>query len=321
MKLSELSTISESKLLNTRICDLEVSLNQTPLMRGINDLYFELNSKLINFLPQIWLSSDWFSPDGVSGFAVPFYLIHPRLIKLELKNTGLIEGHTYKSLMQLLRHETGHAIDNAFHLRKSKKRQKLFGLSSTKYPSSYVPKADNKNYVRHLEEFYAQAHPDEDWAETFAVWLDPKSKWKKKYQSWNAIEKLDFVDQQMDSLKGKKQLSSKVAEVDSISKDTRTINEYYKEKRKLLRLNKRSIIEQVDSNLLKFIVTNPTQTKKMITKSSKNKFISEKIVKEIIKKCKNKSFPLEYSHTDLLEENLNKLTQAYIKEGRHKVIM
>ena len=59
----------------------------------------------------------------------------------------------------------------------------------------------------------------------------------------------------------------------------------------------------------------------MITKSSKNKFISEKIVKEIIKKCKNKSFPLEYSHTDLLEENLKKLTQAYIKEGRHKVIM
>ena len=68
MKLSELSTISESELLNTRICDLEVSLNQTPLMRGINDLYFELNTKLSNLLPQIWLSSDWFSPDGVSGF-------------------------------------------------------------------------------------------------------------------------------------------------------------------------------------------------------------------------------------------------------------
>jgi predicted ATP-dependent Lon-type protease len=125
----------------------------------------------------------------------------------------------------------------------------------------------------------------------------------------------------MKSLEGKVQVSHKLNEVDSISKDTRTINDYYKEKRKQLKLNRRSIVEKVDSDLLKFIVKNPTQTKRMITKSSKNKFISDKIVKEIIKKCKNIEFPLEYSHTDLLEENLKKLTQAYIKEGRHKVIM
>lgn len=321
MKLRELSTISEKELLRTRICDLEVTLNQTPIMRGINDLYFELNSNLINFIPKIWISTDWFSPDGVSGFAIPFYLIHPRLTELEFKNTGLVEGNTYKTLMQLLRHETGHAIDNAFHLRKSKRRQNLFGLSSTKYPISYLPVAGNRNYVRHLEEFYAQAHPDEDWAETFAVWLDPKSNWKNKYQSWNAIHKLNFINDQMRSLEGKVQVSNKLNEVDSISKDTRTISDYYKDKRKQLKLNRRSIVEKVDSDLLKFIVKNPTQTKRMITKSSKNKFISDKIVKEIIKKCKNIEFPLEYSHTDLLEENLKKLTQAYIKEGRHKVIM
>jgi hypothetical protein len=321
MKLIDLNSISENELLDTKICDLEVSLKQTSLMRGINDLYFELNSKQINFLPTVWLSNDWFSPDGVCGFAIPFYLVHPTLIKLELKNTGIVEGQSYKSFMQLLRHETGHAIDNAFHLRKSKKRQNLFGLSSTKYPTSYVPKANSKDHVRHLEEFYAQAHPDEDWAETFAVWLDPKSNWEKKYKSWPALEKLNFVDQKMKLLKGKNQIVLKKTEIDSISLDTRTLSEYYKDKRKQLKLNKRSIIEQVDSDLLKFIVTNPQKSKRLINKTSKNKFISEKMIKEIIKKCKNENFPLEYSNTDLVEDDLNKLMQVYIKQGRHKVIM
>ena len=139
MKLSELKHISEEELLATRICDFEFDLKSSKLSRGINDIYFELNSKLINFLPHIWISNDWFSPDGVAGFAIPFYLLLPHLISLEKKHIGFVEGETTHSFKKLLRHETAHALDNAFHLRKNKKRQTLFGLTSKPYPKSYLP--------------------------------------------------------------------------------------------------------------------------------------------------------------------------------------
>ena len=116
MREINIETISEKDLLNTRICDLNLSLKSTPLMREINDLYFELNQRQINFLPKIWLSDDWFSPDGTAGFAIPFYLTHKRLIQLQKKHIGVAEGVTKSSLMKLLRHETAHALDNAFFL-------------------------------------------------------------------------------------------------------------------------------------------------------------------------------------------------------------
>ncbi len=321
MDRDKLATISEKELLSLRICDLKISLRQTSLMRSINDLYFELNSAGINFLPHIWVSSDWFSPDGIAGFALPFYLLHPRLIELEKKYIGHAEGADKSSLMKFLRHETGHAIDNAYHLRKSKSRQKLFGLTSTPYPTSYLPISNSKEYVRNLGEYYAQAHPDEDWAETFAVWLDPKSNWETKYKNWKAINKLNFVQEQMISLRGKNQLNRKYTNIECFSKDTRTIHQYLREKRKTLKLNKKSVIEKVDIKLISFVNKNKKESKKIINTYYSNKFISEKITRDISKMCKSKKITLNYSKRQNIHQSLLELTDAYIKEGRHKVIM
>ena len=54
---------------------------------SIRRLYSELGEKGIRFRPHVWLSEEWFSPDGVPGIAIPFYLAHPRLIKLQNKIT------------------------------------------------------------------------------------------------------------------------------------------------------------------------------------------------------------------------------------------
>lgn len=227
----KLHNIDREALLDLKICDLPLSLERNWIKRNIKKLYRELSDKEIHFRPHIWISDDWFSPDGVAGFAVPFFITHPRLIQLETQMMGEAEGANPQWCMQLFRHETGHALDNAFHLRKSKKRQSLFGFSSQEYPESYLPNKKSKDFVRHLNGHYAQAHPDEDWAETFATWLTPQINWKKQYQNWPAREKLELLDEILSNLKEKRALCQKRDELDSFRENQLTLREYYRKKR------------------------------------------------------------------------------------------
>ena len=115
------------------------------------------------------------------GVAIPFYLAHPRLARLEFAQMLEVEGGTPEWCMRILRHEAGHALDNAYGLRRRRRRQQLFGLSSKPYPEYYTPRPYSRSFVLHLEPWYAQSHPDEDFAETFAVWLTPDSPWRTRY--------------------------------------------------------------------------------------------------------------------------------------------
>jgi len=223
-------------LLDTRICDLNINLRHTWVQGLIRRLYQELERKNIVFRPHIWISDDWFSPDGVPGFAIPFYLLHPSLASLEKEMIGYVEGGDVDWCMRLMRHETGHAIDNAYHLRKIKTRQSLFGLTSMEYPTSYLPDRRSRNFVRHLEDYYAQAHPDEDWAETFAVWLTPRSCWRRKYASWGAIKKLELMDQIMTNIQDKQPIIARKSRVGNFTQNTLTLREYYRQKRRRLKL-------------------------------------------------------------------------------------
>jgi len=99
--------------------------------------------------------------------------------------------------MKILRHETGHAIDTAYRLRRRRRWQEVFGFSSQPYPDSYQPKPWSRHYVLHLDWWYAQSHPLEDFAETFAVWLKPESRWRRLYAGWPALKKLQYVHDQM----------------------------------------------------------------------------------------------------------------------------
>lgn len=223
--------LSDKELLELRFCDLNLSLRKSRLTPCIKTLYKELSEKNLKFKPHFWLASEWYATDGVPGIAIPFYLVHDRLIELHKNILGSTpEGADPDECLRVLRHEAGHAIDNAFHLRMSRQRQKLFGLSSTEYPESYSPRLNYKNFVSHLNPWYAQAHPDEDWAETFAIWLTPKSNWRKKYKNWPlALEKLKFVDNIMKSIGGQKPKVAIRKRPGLIIKSTKKLKTFYHE--------------------------------------------------------------------------------------------
>ena len=222
----------DEKLLDVRMCDLGVSIEGTTLERRLRELDVELELRGIQFRPHYWLSDDWFTPDGVPGIAIPFYLAHPRLMRLEQAQLLEVEGGTPAWCMRILRHEVGHVIDNAYLLQRRRRRQKLFGKSSTPYPEHYTPKPYSKSFVLHLDSWYAQSHPDEDFAESFATWLNPRSMWAKRYADWPAIKKLEYTDELMRQIAGRPPLVATRRVVDPISRLRKTLRQHYKNKRR-----------------------------------------------------------------------------------------
>ena len=215
------------RLLDLRLCDLGLNRMGWLVSWARKRLYAELAARGVRTRPPLWLSDDWFTPEGVPGIAVPFYLAHPRLAQLELDCLGELEGGTPESCLAILRHEAGHVLDHAFSLRRRPERQRIFGLSSERYPDRYPTRPHSRSFVRNLPGAYAQSHPDEDFAETFAVWLDPESTWKQKYRGWPASRKLAYVDGVMKELAGKRALRGFSGPVFPLSDLQRTLRAHY----------------------------------------------------------------------------------------------
>ena len=224
--------MSDEQLLDLRFSDLAIGIEGTPLEERIARLYAELSDRGLRFRPHCWLSSEWFSPDGVPGIAIPFYLAHPRLAELEERQVYDVEGGTPRWCMQLLRHEAAHALDSAYGLHRKKGWRETFGPYSQPYPKFYKPKPYSKSYVLHLDLWYAQSHPADDWAETFAVWLDPSSRWRKRYQGWRALKKLEYVDALMREIAGTEQRVRSRERFEPISQLRMTLREHYAAKKK-----------------------------------------------------------------------------------------
>jgi len=193
----------DERLLGLRLSDLDLQVEGSGLEDRIAELLRELEAQGLAFRPHFWLSDEWFCPDGVPGIAIPFYLAHPRLTRLEHNQMLEVEGGTREWCMKILRHEAGHAIDNAYVLRRRTRRRQLFGSSSEPYPDAYAPKPYSRSYVLHLDGWYAQSHPDEDFAESFATWLTPGSEWRQRYADWPALRKLEYVEKAMRGLAGR----------------------------------------------------------------------------------------------------------------------
>lgn len=224
--------LKDEELLDLRICDLQLSIRKTPLEGRIVRLYSELAGRGLRFRPHVWLSEEWFSPDGVPGFAIPFYLAHPRLAKLERAQMLEVEGGSEKECMAIMRHEAGHAVSNAFQLHRSRRWREHFGRVSVPYPEHYTPKPNSRDFVLHLGAWYAQAHPAEDFAETFAVWLAPASRWRRRYLNWPAMKKLRYVDELMRELKGKRPPNGGRRKVEPVAEIRKTLREHYRRKRR-----------------------------------------------------------------------------------------
>ncbi len=222
----------DEQLLDVRMCDLPIQIAGAAIEARIEQLRQELAARNLSFPIHFYLSDEWYTPDEDAAIAVPFYLAHPRLEKLEEAQMLEVEGGEQEWCMRILRHEAGHAIDNAYRLRRRRHRRELCGSPSEPYPDSYVAKPYSRSYVLHLDSWYAQSHPDEDFAETFAVWLTPNGTWEQRYEGWPALKKLEYMDQLMRSLAGKTPLVERTEEVDPLRHLRKTLRQHYRRKRR-----------------------------------------------------------------------------------------
>jgi hypothetical protein len=247
-------TLSDDQLLSLRFCDLKLSIAGTELERAIERLYAELATRGIRFRPHCWLSQEWFSPDGIPGIAIPFYLAHQRLARIERRFMREVEGGNRNWLMRILRHEAGHAIDSAYRIRRRRSWREVFGPASLPYPDTYRPRPGSRRFVQHLGAWYAQAHPTEDFAETFAVWLKPRSAWRREYLGWPAFGKLEFIDRLASEIGEQQPSVIDRTRIEDIAEESATLREHYQRKLARYRMPRRS---GADELLLKVFTTAP----------------------------------------------------------------
>ena len=226
--------LGDEALLGRRVSSLGLELAGSPLEGLVEQVGGELEARGLRFRPYAWLSSDWFTPDDLTGFAIPFTLADRRLIALERRQLLSVEGGTRAQCLRILRHETAHALDNAFGLHGTRAWRQTFGRFSSRYTPTYTPDPTSRDYVLNLSCWYGQSHPCEDWAETFAVWLDPASRWRTRYEGWPALRKLEAVDRMMAALAGRAPRRRTRRVEEPASKDHSTLEEHFARKRQAL---------------------------------------------------------------------------------------
>ncbi len=328
----------DEKLLEARFCDLGVTIEGTDLEARIARIDAELDSRSLKFRPHYWLADEWFTPDDVPGIAIPFYLAHPRLAKLELAQMLEVEGGDEESCLQILRHEVGHAIDNAYRLRRRPTRRRLFGAPATPYPEYYTPKPYSKSFVQHLDRWYAQSHPDEDFAETFAVWLDPQSMWSTRYAGWPAQRKLEYMDRLMRELTRRKPIVKSKRTVDPVSKLKRTLGEHYRKKREHYRLDRPDFYESELRNLFsdspefaknqtaaKFLSKLRKEVRATVASFTESyQYTIDQLLEQIIERCRELNLRLSDSEESTKADFMVFLTvqtMNYLHSGRHRVAL
>jgi hypothetical protein len=187
-------------LLGQRISSLGLSLRGSLVEHLVTQLYEELAAKGLTFRPPVYLSDQWGCPDDTPLIGVPFYLADPRLARIEEEVAVEVEGEL--DVMRYLRHEAGHAFNYAYRLYDRADWRKTFGPYSRPYRERYRADPFSRAFVRHILGWYAQKHPDEDFAETFAVWLTPGLDWRTEYAGWPALTKLEYMDAVMREVGG-----------------------------------------------------------------------------------------------------------------------
>jgi len=187
-------------LLSQRISEIGLEIRGSLLEKLISQLYEELAAKGLEFRPPVYLSDQWGCPDGTPLIGVPFYLADARLSRIEEDYSSAVEGA--EESMRYLRHEAGHAFNYAYRLYDRPDWRKMFGPYSRPYRERYRADPFSRAFVRHILGWYAQKHPDEDFAETFAVWLTPGIDWRRTYEGWDALKKLEYVDKVMKLTQG-----------------------------------------------------------------------------------------------------------------------
>lgn len=332
------TSLPDDQLLNVRMCDLDLSLTGTEVEGHIEQVNRELDARGL-IRPQYWLSDEWFTPDGVAGIAVPFYLAHPRLAKLELAQLLEVEGGDPEWCLMILRHEAGHAIDNAYDLRRRRKRRRLFGSPRVPYPEYYTPKPYSRSYVLHLDHWYAQSHPDEDFAETFGVWLDPESLWTTRYAGWPAMRKLEYMDSLMKSIRGTIPAQVSRRRVDPIERIRKTLGQHYRRKREHYGYDHPDFYDsdlrtmfsdglEFKKNLpaARFVRRHRKEFRSTVASFTDSyQYTIDQLLEGIIQRCRELNLRLTSDNEDTTKTNfmvfLTVQTMNYLHSGRHRVAL
>lgn len=337
---ADLETFSDDQLLQMRMCDLPVKIKGSPIEERIEQVYEELEERGLDFRPHFWLADEWYSPDGVPGVAIPFYLGHPRLRRLERRQMLEVEGGTKEWCMRILRHEVGHAIDTAYRLRRRKSYREIFGRVSQPYPDHYEPKPYSRSYVLHLEMWYAQAHPVEDFAETFAVWLRPGSRWKSRYKHWPALKKLEYVDAVMNEIVdyGLKPSVVSREHVDPLRTIRKTLAEHYTKKRDHYGIDHPTFydrdLRRLFSDDPKF-AKNPTAAaflnqirpelrRSIATWTGEYQYTIDQVLSEMVERCRELRLRVAHRKQDTKRDVtilVTIQTMNYLHQGHHRVAL
>ena len=329
--------LPDEELLELRFCDLELEMEGTLVEERVERLHLELETRGLRFRPHVWFSTEWFSPDGVPGVAIPFYLAHPRLIQLEERQVYDVEGGTPRACMQLLRHEAAHAIDTAYRLHFKKGWRATFGSFAAPYSKFYKPKPYSRSFVQHLDMWYAQSHPAEDWAETFAVWLDPASRWRKRYQGWRALRKLEFVDELMQEIDGAPPVVRSRERTEALSKLRKTLGEHYAEKKKRYGLDHPNFY---DGDLRRLFPPLPEgvrgksaaaflrkvrpQVRRLVSRwTGEYQYTIDQVLEEMVLRCEELDMRIDREEDNAKHDALVLLTvqtMNYLHEGHHRLV-
>ncbi len=327
--------LSDEELLEKRICDLRLKVAGSDLEDCIQQLHAELESKGLAFRPPGYLADEWFVLEGQSSIGIPFYLAHPRLKNLEARMMLEVEGGSKGECLKLLRHEAGHAIFYAYQLNRRRDVRKVFGPSPKEIPESYRPKPYSKSYVRHLDNWYAQSEPDEDFAETLAVWLTPELDWRSYYKGWPALKKLECVNRVMKEIAGKPPVLPPQKEAFSANRLKLKLKTYYQRKQKHF---EQDYPDFYDRDLKAIFATEPTgaqqepasaflrRHRKLIVDkvarwTGEKKFILNNLFKKFIERSRGLKMKVEKSEAETLLDitaYLTSMASNYLYTGKFK---
>ncbi len=221
----------ESNLFASPIRDLRLAIQETRLAPVIAEFLAELQTKGITRVkPSFHLSTEWGVPFGTVVIGIPFYLARPELTELHGEEVGHIEGFNQADILRYLRHEMGHVVNYAYKLYDDEAWVKLFGSITQPYLEDYRPQPFSRRFVRHLPGWYAQKHPDEDWSETFAVWMTPDRDWRADYaQRPTALAKLEFCARTVAELSERDPLVTATELDEDVGELTYSLKDYYKD--------------------------------------------------------------------------------------------
>jgi hypothetical protein len=327
--------LDDEALLELRFSDLQLRIAATTLVPLIERLYAELAARDIEPRPHCWLSEEWFSPDGVPGIAIPFYLAHPRLIELEDRMMFEVEGGSSEGFLRILRHEAGHALDTAFRLHRRHDWRHVFGKASKPYPDYYRPRPTSRRYVLHLNSWYAQSHPSEDFAETFAVWLAADNDWRRDYAGWPARRKLEYVDALMNELAGRKPPVRARRRVEPLSENRKTLRAHYEEKRSrfttahgeaydrgLRRLFSETPGRAAHETAADFLRRNRAELRRVVSDmSGEHEYTVDQVLQEMMLRCRQLRLYRHLGQRKSEEEAAALLalqTRKYLENGQHR---